>query len=471
MEKFIEKLKNKSIHIVGVTGAEGSNILRLLCKHKIKNITAHDFIAKNSIEKNFKLWHKNISVEDRNKLYQQFTDDRSKTSFYSGINYLKGVTSADIIFVPQSWRLYRKQNQLLWEAKKKNTPFYSLTRIYLDYAPAQIIAVTGTVGKGSVANILVQLLKSGGKRRIYFAGNETWMLQIADRLEEMDKNDILVLEISHRQLQDGWNKPPPVAVITNLYPNHLDELSWEEYKKLKLSLIQSQTAEDYSVLNYDIPELRRISKSLDSKVVYFSEENKEMNIKVIQNIFQEIMNTKIDQYNINILAAATAAIIMNTKIDQINKTIPKLKPLPARIAYICNIDGRNFYDDIKSTTPWATSAALNKLRADIILICGGRIKGINYQEFTYKIKSLVKHLIIIKSQLSEELTKYLPDSSYQTVDNLQEAIVLGYKKSKNGDYILISPAASFFYTDFIKGKKSLKKLITSLPPMEQVVEA
>ena len=58
MDKFIEFLRNKKIHVVGVTGAEGSNILRFLVKHKVIGVTTHDYVKEDQIEQSFKLWHK-----------------------------------------------------------------------------------------------------------------------------------------------------------------------------------------------------------------------------------------------------------------------------------------------------------------------------------------------------------------------------------------------------------------------------
>jgi UDP-N-acetylmuramoylalanine--D-glutamate ligase len=470
LDNFLNKIRNKSVHIVGVTGAEGSSILRFLLKHKITKITAHDFLGEKSFEKSFRLWHKGILPVERTKLFHLFKNDISRVKFFSGKEYLTDISSADIIFVPQSWRLYKRQNQRLWQAKKRGTPFYSLTRLYLDFAPATVVGVTGTVGKGSVANILVQLLKKcrSSGRSVYFAGNETWMVQLADKIDEMDVRDILVLEISHRQLQDGFSRAPQIVIFTNLYPNHLDEVSWNQYKKLKLSLLKAQKAGDYSIINYDSPELRSIASELKSKVIYFSTKNKNMNKKSVQEIYESYMNKKSDHYLENILAASTAANILSVDKKTIRDSVPNISSLPARLEYLITISGIKFYDDIKSTTPWATQAAVSKLNPNVILICGGRTKGINYQDFADKIKTLTKHVIILKSELSGNLTKLLPKDLYKNVTNLESGIKLAFKNSTVGDKIVVSPAASFFYSDFIKGKTSLCKIITSLLPKEKV---
>lgn len=467
MDKFIQKLKGKSIHVVGVTGAEGSNILKFLIKHRLTNIAAHDYSHPDNLENNFKEWHKSISNIEKERLYQQFVSDLSLVKLNTGKDYLKDILSADIIFVPQSWRLYKSQNSLLWQAKKKGILFYSLTRLYLELTKATVIGVTGTVGKGSVANLIYQLLVKSGKK-VYFAGNETWMRQLADKLDEMKKEDILVLEISHRQLLDGISRAPHVVVFTNLYPNHLNEMSWDDYRKIKLSLLRAQKSDDYAILNYDDVILRNISKELKSKVFYYSEEIRNMNTESVQYIYNILMNNNSIHYNINILAAITAVELLGIKSDQSAKYLSKTTALPARLQPMGDIHGVNFYDDIKSTTPWATLSAINKLGSNTILICGGDTKGIDYSDFCKKIKNKIKRVISLESELAKLLKKVISDKLMISTDNLAKAIEIAYQYADKGDNVVISPSAAFFYTYFIKGKGSIKKIITSLPPKEKV---
>ncbi len=465
MEDFFKSLDNKSIHIIGVTGAEGSNILRMLCKKNIFRITAHDFLQESSVEKSFKLWHRGLTKDQRENCYREFLSDLKKVKFYSKENYLKEIETADIIFVPQSWRLYPFQNRKLFQLDK-TIPFYSLTRVYLDFSPATIIAVTGTVGKGSVANSIFQILNNLDKR-VFFAGNETWCQQVADKLEEMSKNDYLVLEISHRQLLDGFNKSPHIVVITNIYPNHLDEVSWENYKLLKLSLLNKQQREDLAILNYDNLELREINQCIKSKIQYFSEKDKIMNTKNIQKYYYQILNIKNTQLSINNIAALSVIDSLHLNFLKALSIINNIRPLPARLEKIATIKGIEIFNDIKSTTPWATISAVNQIKNQKILICGGDTKGIDYQKFWSIIKNKVKFSILLKSQLSDLVKNELPKSKYLITDKLDKAINKALQKGEKGDVILISPAAAFFYSKYVKNKSSIKKIITSLLPKQQ----
>jgi len=295
------------------------------------------------------------------------------------------------------------------------------------------------------------------------------MEQSADKLDQMNKKDVLVLEISHRQLQDGYSRAPGIVVVTNIYPNHLDEVSWEEYQRLKLDLLKAQNKSDYCVLNYDIPQLRNIASSLKQNVTFFSKKDISMNTKSVQKIFNFVMNTKSYHYQENLLAACSTAFIFGLNTEIIKNLIPTLVPLGARLEFVSKISGISFYNDIKSTTPWSTIAALNKFsNKSVILICGGKNKNIAYNELAKYVNTIVKKAIFLKSQLSTILKNLLPQDKWFEAVNLEQAIKYAYDIAKQGDNVIVSPAAGFFYTDFIKGKRSIKKILTSLPLKKQV---
>ena len=459
MEKlgdFLKRIGKSNIHIVGVTGSEGSGILNLLSDFGAKNITAHDFISDDKLEKNFKIWHKGIDTDIRQKLFRRFSQNLGKVRFYDGRDYLKDIEKADIIFVSQSWKLY-SQNRPLFDLKGK-IPFYSLTRIYLDFAKAQVVAVTGTVGKGSTASLLTEIFRESG-RNSFFAGNETWKVQPVDKLKRMKPDDFLVLEVSHRQLADGFSRPPATVVVTNLFPNHLDELDWESYLKLKLTLVRRQGKEGNSVINYDNDELRRQTEGLMSKRFYYSLKDRNMNTESIRKIYDQILNIKSVHYPENVLAASTTAKIYGITDNTIFKAIVKSQGLTARVEEIGSVNGVKIIDDIKSTTPWATLAAVGKYKLPQVLIAGGDMKGIDYGEFWQKIKKSGIKIILLPSEMAGNA----PDDITRA-ENLEKAVVCGLKSLPPDGTLLVSPAAANFYSLFVKGKISLRKIVTSLLP-------
>jgi len=170
------------------------------------------------------------------------------------------------------------------------------------------------------------------------------------------------------------------------------------------------------------------------------------------------------------LAASTVAVVLGIKPAEIVTNIKKISVLRDRLCLVQTISGINVYSDLKSTTPWATLKALEKIENPII-ICGGYTKGIDYSEFVQNVNAKVKNIIIIKSGLSEQIGEKIKRSKYLSADNFSQALRMAYSVAKKQDSILISPAAAYFYSKFLKGKAPLKKQLTSLFPAEIKSEA
>ena len=98
--------------------------------------------------------------------------------------------------------------------------------VFMKICPAKIYAVTGSDGKTTTTTLIYEMLKQEGYN-CFLGGNIGTPL--IDKVEEIDVNDRVVLELSSFQLLTMKNSPD-VAVISNLSPNHLDiHKTMEEY--------------------------------------------------------------------------------------------------------------------------------------------------------------------------------------------------------------------------------------------------
>ena len=121
-------------------------------------------------------------------------------------------------------------------------------------APCKIIGVTGSKGKTTTTTIINNILNGLGYHT-YLGGNIGTPLYA--KLNEMTRNDIIVLELSSFQLMN-MTVSPNIAVVTNISPDHLDiHGSYEEYINAKKQIFLNQTKDDVLVLNkeaiIDIP--------------------------------------------------------------------------------------------------------------------------------------------------------------------------------------------------------------------------
>lgn len=479
LRDFLNSLKDKKIHIVGLSGTEGAAVASFLIKHNIeKNVEASDFNSKNNLKESFFKFHSTLSKKERDKLLNSILNSKIKIHYKD--KYLKNVEKADIIFASQGWIKHKQNYPRLSNIFKKNKEkFFSMTKLYLEMSEAKTIGVTGSNGKSTTVRLIYEMCKRGDKKT-FFAGNDRANIQVLDKLENMKPSDLFVLEISDRQLIMPIKKSPHIAVITNIVPNHLDDHgTFARYIKIKKRILDYQTKNDSAVLNYDNRITKRLSKDVQGKVYYFSTKNNLKrgafidNNSIVLNISGKketipISYIKIPgKHNIeNILAASLAASLAGISSFNIKKAIEKFHGLKQRLEYVSTKKGRKFFYDRQGTTSDATIAALKAFDNNIIHIVGGEDKGMEYERLAKIIAEKVKYLIILPGTGSKKIKKELKKlnfRNYSEAKDIREAISAVAKDSEVGDTILLSPSCVYAQLEFVgKNKLSFYDLVRNL---------
>ena len=288
--------------------------------------------------------------------------------------------------------------------------------------PKNIIAVTGTNGKSSVANFYFQILKNLkinsaaiGTLGIFYKNkvkrtNLTTpdIITIHKELNFLKKNKIdnVCLEASshglHQNRLDGINFT--AGIFTNFTQDHLDyHKNLKKYLQAKLSLFSSLLNKNsFAVLDTDIPEfsiINKICKKRKIKILSFGSRGniiklishyysgKKQIIKI--NFLNKIYNIKLDligDFQIkNVLAAILASYLSVKNPDQIINTLSKIKSATGRMQYVGNKKKSAVVVDY-AHTPDALKKSLQTLakqfnkKVDVVFGCGGdRDKGKRYK--------------------------------------------------------------------------------------------
>ncbi len=267
-EAAVDRLRDAQVHVVGLAGTEGAAIVRFLAARGVSDLHAHDIQAGVELKRSFMQVHVGFPKADREAVWREI--EGLPIVLHTGADYLHGIDEADAIFASQGWYLYPANHPMLDRARESGTPFYGLMHLYFGLARARTLAVTGSNGKSTTSRLAEHILREGGKR-VWYAGNERRSVQVLDRLEEMQPDDFLVLEVSNRHLID-LNPKPDIAVITNVLPNHLSEHggSFDQYLATKRRLIELQSADQICILNADDPASQRLAKGAGGRVMWFS---------------------------------------------------------------------------------------------------------------------------------------------------------------------------------------------------------
>jgi UDP-N-acetylmuramoylalanine--D-glutamate ligase len=397
-----------------------------------------------------------------------------------GEDYLSRLTGFDIVFRTPGMRVDLPE---LLKAKEEGTVITSEMEIFLELCPAKIFAVTGSDGKTTTTSLIYHILKEEGYN-CWLGGNIG--MPLLSRIGEVRETDMVVLELSSFQLHT-IRKSPEVAVITNLSPNHLDvHKSMEEYVDAKKNIFRYQQAFGKVILNYDNTLTRNLSDEVPGQFEYFSRVNTLDRGAIVRDsrIVYHGDDKEIDimgtgdilipgVHNIENFLAATAAVIDYVKPESIYKVATSFNGVEHRIEFVRELKGVKYYNSAIDSSPSRTTAAMNTFPQKVILIAGGKDKGIPYDEIGEPIVNNVKHLYLIGATADkiEQAVKAavertgkgaeLPITRCTTYD---EVVRRASEIALEGDIVLLSPASTSFdmFRNFEERGNVFKDLVNKL---------
>ena len=262
-----------------------------------------------------------------------------------------------------------------------------------------------------------------------------------------------VLELSSFQLHSfhDLQVSPVYAVVTNLYPDHLNRYAdMDSYAADKTAIVKYQKAPGFTVFNQDNEGSVLIASHTSvTKHPYSS------------TLATNYPTSLLGEHNTsNIAGAITLCQKLGINDEVIRRTVADFKGVPYRLELVRMIGGINFINDTTATTPVAAVIALRAIKGNIILICGGESKKLPHSEFVGEIinNDHVKKVIFLGSHNIPEFTEAIksgaPAKLAGQVDSMAEAVTLARSLSVAGDTVLLSPGfASFdlFKNEFDRG--------------------
>ncbi|MCK4912259.1 MAG: UDP-N-acetylmuramoyl-L-alanine--D-glutamate ligase [Candidatus Omnitrophica bacterium] len=284
---------------------------------------------------------------------------------------------------------------------------------------AKIIAITGTNGKTTCSELTFQLLKQT-KKRIFLGGNIG--TPFSSFVLEAKEDDLIVLEISSFQLETIIEFKPYVVAFLNIEPDHLDRYSdFKGYFQAKLNIFKNQTSQDWVVLNKNIDFRSQIEKVLKSQLVYFSDEFSNQNFSCVYRV---------------------AVIFGLTKNDCL-KVFSEFNGLEHRLQIVKKVNKITFINDSKATNPSSTIWALKNTKGPIVLLAGGKDKGLDYSSILPYLRKVKK--VNLFGEAADKIREALGSKvETQTFQSLEEIVLSSYKEAESGDTILLSPMCSSF---------------------------
>ena len=225
---LIEFLKDKKICILGY-GKQGKSTFKYLRKH---------------------FPNKKITIADKNENIDKNELDEN-VYFKLGDSYLKDIENFDLIIkapgvILKDIDISKFENKIITDYE-----------LLLRFSPGITIGITGTKGKSTTSTFLYNVLKEQGKKTFLLGNIGT---PILDEIDNITDDSYVVIEVSSHTLEFA-KFSPNIAILLDIYPEHLDHCSLENYIKSKFNIAKFQKNKDIFIYNAE----NKIMKEFDFK--------------------------------------------------------------------------------------------------------------------------------------------------------------------------------------------------------------
>jgi UDP-N-acetylmuramoylalanine--D-glutamate ligase len=330
-----------------------------------------------------------------------------------------------------------------------------------------VIAITGTNGKTTTAELLAQMLNACGQRTIACGNIGKPLCEVA--LEGLDL-DVLTVEVSSFQLETIRTFRPSISVWLNFAPDHLDRYrSVSEYRAAKLRIFEMQTAEDVAVVNAGetLPDIaaRTVTFSAYADQADFRLEGGSI---VYQNRpVLRMAETKLrGSHNIeNLMATLAVGLARGLSFEQMVPPLCSYEPRPHRCEFVREVGGVTYINDSKATNLDAVEKGLLAQNKSVILIAGGKDKGFTFETLRPLVSEKVRAAILIGEMASRIAQDWAGAVPCEIAHSLADAVERGRRMAKPGEVILFSPGTSSFdmFKSYADRGDQFRALVHALP--------
>ena len=447
-----EYLKNKKVLVMGL-GLLGGGIAttKWLAKHGAK-VTVTDLKSRAELASSVKLLQPAPGVRHRVSNIKLVLGRHDESDFKN--NNIVVVNPA----VP-------KESRFLKIALDSGAELENEATLFFKFCKNPIIAVTGTRGKTTTVHWIHHFLKQKYPRTVLTGNSPEHPL--LKELDKLDGQTPVVVEISSWHLE-FFNRPVPaphIAVITNLYPDHLNRhADMNDYASAKANIFKNQTQNDFLILNKKNPWTKFFLKQKPAGRVLFVP-------FPVSSRFPHL--PPLGDHNLqNLMVAALAANLVGVDWRLIQRAAQTLPQIKFREEVIYKKGNLTVINDTTATSPDATVAALARFAlyrssTSIILVTGGTDKNLIFDDWARAVKKFVKpeNLFLLDGSATPKMLSALEKKNYfkknapQVFLDLEPLLTTAVKHAKmtpGRKILLFSPSsASFekFKNEFDRGEK------------------
>jgi UDP-N-acetylmuramoylalanine--D-glutamate ligase len=377
--------------------------------------------------------------------------------------------------------------------------------LFLRLCPAPTVGITGTKGKTTTSALTHALLATDHDHPAVLGGNIGRPL--VERLPELTPRHRVVVELSELQLPT-LSRGTSIAAYTNVTSDHLDRHgSLEAYRAVKRRLAELLPSDGALVLNADDPVVSGYADATDAGVVrYRRGEVPPGGLGVAHGwiVADAIAPLPIPsgagaggcagpetafeggrimpvaelsiagEHNVsNALAATAIALLFGIDPAEIRHAAGTFEGVEHRLERVAELDGVRYINDSQGTQPDAVIAALRAFDRPIVLIAGGRDKGVDLGELAAVVAERAAAAVLI-GESGPELQRLFHGAGLarsERAASLEEAVTTASSLARDAAAatgsvatVLLSPAAASFdmFVDYEARGRAFKAAVARL---------
>ncbi len=320
---------------------------------------------------------------------------------------------------------------LVKEAFLKGIDVVGEVEFALEMIPQKCVAVTGTNGKTTVSEMIAFALKELNFP-VYLLGNGG--TPVISYVGKMEKEAIVVLELSSFQLETMRRLSLDAACILNITQDHIDwHGSFEAYAEAKWKIAKLLKPFGKLLVNGNIAKEGVYQFKVEREGCQIGEDWLPL------SFFGETRGHHLE----NLLATLWMLKQLGIPFDRAISVLKRYKRQEHRIEFVRKIAEVSYYNDSKGTNTDATLRAVQSFEEPIWLIAGGVDKGLDFSHWKAPFEGKVKGVLLI-GQAAEKIEKQLDGIFTKRCVSLEEAVELSAKLASSGELVLLSPGCSSF---------------------------
>ena len=366
--------------------------------------------------------------------------------------------------------------EALTEAQQQGTPLISEVDLFLRLTRARVLGVTGTKGKTTTAALIGSILEAAALPHVVGGNIGVPLVELAERLAP---THWAVLELSELQLPT-ISRGAEIAVYTNILEDHLDRHgSVEAYRAVKARLAELSPPDGTVVLNHDDPASVELGERIAARTAvawygltrpargtghraWIDDGSLSLDGTPVLRVGEIPLPG--EHMLRDALAASLAASLAGASNEAIAAGVRAFRGVAHRLETIDTVDGVRYVNDSQATIPAAAIAGLRSFDAPLVLIAGGRDKGLDYEVLADEIVDRCRAVVLIGETADALEAAIRGRRPTARAASMAEAVQRASRLARPGDVVLLAPAAASFdmFADYAARGEAFRAAVAAL---------